>query len=439
MEKVRNPKSAVRNNVTAIIMAAGKGTRMKSERSKVLHDVAGKPMLGYVIDACQKAGVKDIVLISGANYPEIREFTRITYPNGGIKIVIQKKQLGTAHAISTALKAKIKYEEIILILSGDVPLIEPDTIRNAINEFTIEKPGGIILTSKVDNPFGYGRIVRDAHGFIESIVEQKDATPEQQEIDHINGGVYIFNREYLKKYISRIKMNPLKKEYYLTDIAGIMAENGIKIRPLTVAYAEVAGINDRVQLMEAGKMKNKKTLERFAKNGITIVDFDTVFIDENVSIGADTVIQPFTVIRGSSRIGKGCNIGPFAHIRPGTVIGDNCRVGNYVEIKKSTLGNNTFVSHLSYIGDAELGSNVNIGAGTITCNYDGFKKHKTIIGDNVFVGSDTKFVAPVKVGRGAIIAAGSVITGDVPADALSVARARQVNKEKWALKRRKKK
>ncbi len=438
MKRIRNPQSAVCNGVTAIIMAAGKGTRMKSDKSKVLHEVAGKPMLGHVIDACHAAGVKDIVLIAGANYPELKEFTKTAYPSGNIKIVIQKKQIGTAHAISTALKAKLKFDEAILILSGDVPLIEAATIKGAIKEFTTENPGGIILTSKVENPFGYGRIVRDTHGFVESIVEQKDATPEQQEIDHINGGVYIFNRDYLKKYITLIKMNPLKKEYYLTDIAGIMAKNGIKIRPKTVPYAEVAGINDRVQLMEAGKMKNKKTLERFAKDGITIVDFDTVFIDENVSIGTDTVIQPFTVIKGSSRIGKGCNIGPFAHIRPGTVIGDNCRVGNYVEIKKSTLGNNTYVSHLSYIGDAELGSNVNIGAGTITCNFDGFKKHKTIIGDNVFVGSDTKFVAPVKVGKGAVIAAGSVITEDVPADALSVARARQVNKEKWALKRRKK-
>ena len=438
MKRISNPKSAVRNGVTAIIMAAGKGTRMKSDKSKVLHEVAGKPMLGHVIDACHNAGVKDIVLIAGANYPELKEFTQTAYPSGNIRIVIQKKQLGTAHAISTALKAGIKYDEAILILSGDVPLIEAATIKSAIKEFTTENPGGIILTSKVENPFGYGRIVRDIHGFVEEIVEQKDATPEQQEIDHINGGVYIFNRDYLKKYIALIKMNPLKKEYYLTDIAGIMAKNGIKIRPKTVPYAEVAGINDRVQLMEAGKMKNKKTLERFAKDGITIVDFDTVFIDENVGIGIDTVIQPFTVIKGPCRIGKGCSIGPSAHIRPGTVIGDNCRVGNYVEIKKSTLGNNTYVSHLSYIGDAELGSNVNIGAGTITCNYDGFKKHKTVIGDNVFVGSDTKFVAPVKVGKGAVIAAGSVITEDVPADALSVARARQVNKEKWALKRRKK-
>ena len=438
MKKIRNPQSAIRNGITAIIMAAGKGTRMKSDKSKVLHEVCGKPMLGHVIDACHKAGVKDIVLISGANYPELKEFTTTAYPKESIKLVIQKQQLGTAHAISAALKAKIKYQEGILILSGDVPLIEADTIKSAIKEFTAEKTGGMVLVSKVENPFGYGRIIRDAHGFVKAIVEQKDATSEEQAIDHVNGGVYIFNRDYLKKYIPMIKMNPLKKEYYLTDIASIMSKNFIKIRPKTVNYCEVAGINDRIQLMEAGKIKNKKTLEKLAENGITIVDFDTVFIDENVSIGPDTVIHPFTVIRGISRIGKGCNIGPSAHIRSGCVIGDNCRVGNYVEIKKSTLGNNTYVSHLSYIGDAVLGSNVNIGAGTITCNYDGFKKSETIIGDNVFVGSDTKFVAPVKVGKGAVIAAGSVITEDVPADALSVARARQVNKEKWALKRRKK-
>ncbi|MEI7542136.1 MAG: NTP transferase domain-containing protein [bacterium] len=426
-------------NVTALIMAAGLGLRMKSNKTKVLHEIAGKPMLAHVIDACHKAGIKHIVLIAGANFPELKKFAELTYPAGKIKIVIQKKQLGTAHAISTALKAKISYKEAILILSGDVPLIEADTIRKTINEFTNEKPGGIILTSQVENPFGYGRIIRDSHGYIKSIVEEKNATSDEQKIRLINGGVYIFDKNYLKEYIGKIKLNALKKEYYLTDIVGLMTEKGIKIRPKIVNYAEVAGINDRVQLMEAGKMKNKKTLEKFSKNGITIVDFDTVFIDENVSIGTDTVIQPFTVIKGLSRIGKGCNIGPFAHIRPGTVIGDNCRIGNYVEIKKSTIGNNTFVSHLSYIGDAKIGSGVNIGAGTITCNYDGFKKSKTIIGDNVFVGSDTKFVAPVKVGSGAVIAAGSVITENVPAQALAVARARQINKEKWVTKRSKKK
>jgi bifunctional UDP-N-acetylglucosamine pyrophosphorylase/glucosamine-1-phosphate N-acetyltransferase len=423
---------------TAIIMAAGKGTRMISDKSKVLHEVAGKPMLGHVIDACLEAGIKDIVLIAGANFRQLKEFTDKAYTANSIKYVLQKKQLGTAHAVSTALKARVSYGDAVLILSGDVPLIEAQTLKNLILEFVKEKPGGIILTSKVENPTGYGRVVRDSSGFINRIVEQKDVTPEEAAIDLINGGVYIFDRDALKKYIKQIKLNPLKKEYYLTDIAGIMAKNRIKLMPKTVSYAEVAGINDRMQLMQAGKLKNKKTLEKFCKNGITIVDFDTVFIDENVSIGQDTVIQPFTVIKGKSRIGKGCNIGPFAHIRPGSEIGDNCRIGNYVEVKKSVIGSNTNVSHLSYIGDSDIGSSVNIGAGTITCNYDGVKKNRTKIGNNVFVGSDTKFVAPVNIGDNVVIAAGSVITEDVPSGALAIARSRQVNKQKWKQNRSKK-
>jgi bifunctional UDP-N-acetylglucosamine pyrophosphorylase/glucosamine-1-phosphate N-acetyltransferase len=419
-------------------MAAGKGVRMNSEKTKVLHEVAGKPMLGHVIDACHKAGIKDIVLIAGANYSQLREFTDKAYTGRGIRFVLQKKQLGTAHAISTAMKAKIAYKPAILILSGDVPMITPGTICDLINGFTKEKCGGIICTSKVDDPSGYGRIITDADGYIIRIVEQKSATESEKNITLINGGIYIFDRDLLKKYIGRIKLDPVKKEYYLTDLAALMAENNIKIRPKITDYLEVSGVNDRVQLMETGKLKNKKTLEKLAKDGITIVDFDTVFIDENVNIGRDTVIQPFTVIRGKTSIGKGCNIGPFAHIRPESVIGDFCKIGNYVEIKKSTIGSHTNVAHLSYIGDAELGSHVNIGAGTITCNYDGFKKSRTVIGNNVFVGSDTKFVAPVTVGDDTVIAAGSVITEDVPSGALAIARARQVNKEKWTKNRRKK-
>ncbi len=423
-------------NVSAVIMAAGKGTRMISDKTKVLHEVAGKPMLGHVIDACYEAGIKDVVIIAGANYSELKGFTDKAYAGCGIKFVIQKKQLGTAHAISTALKARIPYKEAVLILSGDVPMIQASTLRELIMEFTKEKCGGIICSSKVDDPHGYGRVIRDSQGSIIRIVEEKNASDEQKKINLINGGIYIFNRDLLKKYISRVKLDPVKKEYYLTDLAALMAEKSIIIRPKITDYLEVSGVNDRVQLMETGKLKNKKTLEKLAKNGITIVDFDTVFIDENVSIGKDTVIQPFTVIRGKTSIGKGCNIGPFAHIRPDTIIGDFCKIGNYVEIKKSKIGSHTNVAHLSYIGDAELGDKVNIGAGTITCNYDGFKKNKTVIGNNVFVGSDTKFVAPVKIGNDVVIAAGSVITEDVPGGALAVARARQVNKEKWTKNRR---
>ncbi len=424
--------------ITAVILAAGKGTRMNSDKTKVLHEVAGKPMLSYVIEACHDAYVKDIVIIAGTNYQQIKEFTDKNYPEKFIKYAIQKKQLGTAHAVSTALNAGISLGEAVLILSGDVPMITPGTLKALIREFTKGDMGGIICTSKVKDPSGYGRIVKDVAGHIIRIVEEKDASTVERTINEINSGIYIFGTKSLKKYIKMVKQNPLKKEYYLTDIAGIMAKEGIKLGSLPIDYAEAAGINDRVQLMEMNLIKNKKTLEKLSKDGITISDFNTVFIDENVSIGRDTVIYPFTVIRGKTHIGTGCSVGPFAHIRPGTVIGDFCKIGNYVEIKKSVIGSHTNVAHLSYIGDSEIGSHVNIGAGTITCNYDGFKKNRTVIGNNVFVGSDTKFVAPVKVGDNTVIAAGSVITEDVPSGALAIARARQVNKEKWKKNRRKK-
>jgi bifunctional UDP-N-acetylglucosamine pyrophosphorylase/glucosamine-1-phosphate N-acetyltransferase len=424
--------------ITAVILAAGKGTRMMSDKTKVLHEVSGKPMISHVIDACLEAGVRDIVIIAGANFQELKKFAGKAYPGMDIKFAIQKKQLGTAHAVSAALNSKIHFNKAVLILSGDVPMITPETIKAMIREFTKSSPGGIICTSTVAEPFGYGRIVKNGKGHIIRIVEEKDATAAEKGIREINSGIYIFEAKNLKKHIKSVGLNPVKKEYYLTDIAGIMAENDVIIRPLTVDYAETAGINDRVQLMEANKLKNKKTLEKLAKNGITIADFDTVIIDGNVSIGRDTVINPFTVIHGKTRIGRGCVIGPFAHIRAETVIGDFCKIGNYVEIKKSVIGSHTNVAHLSYIGDAGIGNNVNIGAGTITCNYDGVNKNRTIIGNNVFVGSDTKFVAPVKIGDDTVIAAGSVITEDVPAGALGIARARQVNKEKWKQNRRKK-
>jgi bifunctional UDP-N-acetylglucosamine pyrophosphorylase/glucosamine-1-phosphate N-acetyltransferase len=246
--------------------------------------------------------------------------------------------------------------------------------------------------------------------------------------------VYVFDRDALKKHVRQVKRDPVKKEYYLTDVIGIMAKNGIKIRQKDTDRAEIAGINDRVQLMEANKFKNKKNLEKLAKNGITIVDFNTVFISGNVQIARDTVIQPFTVIKGPAKIGPGCNIGPFAHIRPDTVIGKNCKIGNYVEIKKSSIGDHVNVAHLSYIGDTEIGDNTNIGAGTITANYDGIKKNRTKIGKNVSVGSNTVFVAPVTVGDNVTVAAGSVVTDGVPAKSLVIARSRQIIKKNWRKK-----
>jgi bifunctional UDP-N-acetylglucosamine pyrophosphorylase / glucosamine-1-phosphate N-acetyltransferase len=433
------------NGITVLILAAGKGTRMNSDTTKVLHEVAGQPMLAHVIDSCLEAGVSDIVIIAGANMAELKEFVNKTYSPGRrsqsvstikfkIRFALQKRQLGTANAVAAGLTAVTGMAKGVLVLSGDVPLIEPATIRGLINEFTGKKYGGIICTSKVRAPHGYGRIIAGRDGAILRIVEEKNASTAEKKIAVINSGVYVFDAGLLKKYIKQVKRDPVKKEYYLTDVIGIMAENGIKIRQKDTNRAEIAGINDRVQLMEANTFKNKKNLEKLAKNGITIVDFNTVFISGKVKIGRDTVIKPFTVITGPVTIGPHCIIGPSAHIRPDTKIGSHCKIGNYVEIKKSVIADHVNVSHLSYVGDTTIGSGTNIGAGTITANYDGVKKNKTKIGKNVSVGSNTVFVAPVTVGDNVTVAAGSVITENVPAKSLAIARSRQIIKKNWRKK-----
>jgi bifunctional UDP-N-acetylglucosamine pyrophosphorylase / glucosamine-1-phosphate N-acetyltransferase len=430
---VRN-KGVNLKKISALILAAGKGTRMNSDFTKVLHEVAGQPMLAHVIDSCLEAGVSDIIIIAGANMPELKAFASGHYPGKKIRFALQKRQSGTANAVAAGLTAVTGKAKGVLVLSGDVPMITPATIRGLIKEFTVKKCNGIICTSKVKDPCGYGRIIAGRDGVIIRIVEEKSCTLAEKEIEVINSGVYVFDARLLKKYIKQVKRDPVKKEYYLTDVIGIMAKNGIKIRQKDTNRAEIAGINDRVQLMEANKFKNKKNLEKFAKNGITIVDFNTVFISGNVKIGRDTVIKPFTVITGPVTIGPHCIIGPSAHIRPDTKIGSHCKIGNYVEIKKSTLGDHVNVSHLSYVGDTAIGSGTNIGAGTITANYDGVKKNKTKIGKNVSVGSNTVFVAPVSVGDNVTVAAGSVVTDNVPPKSLVIARCRQTVKKNWAKK-----
>ncbi len=425
------------NNITAIILAAGKGTRMKSEKTKVLHEVAGKAMISHVLDTCFNAGIKDLVVVAGDNYNQLRGFIEKRY--GRVKYVIQKPQLGTAHAVLKVFQAKTPLKSGVLIINGDVPLVEPGTLRNLIKWFTKKEVNGIICTAKINNPFGYGRIIKNNQGSIIKIVEEKDAGIEEKAIKEINGGIYVFKSEDIANYAGKIRKNRIKQEYYLTDIVELMSSDGKKIESFNINPEEIKGINDRIQLMEMSKLKNRKILEKLAREGVTVDDFDTVFIDENVSVGRDTVIRPFTVIRGKTRIGKKCVIGPFSHIRPDTIIGDNCNIGNYVEIKKSEIGNHVHVAHLSYIGDTKIGDGTNIGAGTITANFDGVKKNKTFIGRKVSVGSDVVFRAPVRIGDNAVIGAGSIITENVPAGALAIARARQVIKKDWVKKRRYKK
>ncbi|MBP7792005.1 MAG: bifunctional N-acetylglucosamine-1-phosphate uridyltransferase/glucosamine-1-phosphate acetyltransferase [Candidatus Goldbacteria bacterium] len=423
--------------ITAIILAAGKGTRMKSCFPKVLHQISGKEMISYVLDSVIKADIKDIVIVAGSNFHKVTNFVKSKYKN--IKIIRQKNLLGTGHAVSTALKSGIALNPYILILNGDVPMISPETLKHIINMFTKYACDGIIAVSKVKNPSGYGRIKINDDGNVASIIEEKDATPEEKKIDVINGGLYFFKKQDLTENIFKIKRNAKKGEYYLTDLVDIMVKSGKILKPFFVDELEMKGINDRQQLTEAAAINNKKILEKHLKNGITIKDVNTVFIEDNVIIGKDTVIEPFTIIKGPARIGPFCNIGPFTHIRSDTVIGGNCKIGNYVEIKKSKIGDNVHVSHLSYIGDATIGSGTNIGAGTITANYDGRKKNKTYIGKNVYVGSNVVFVAPVKIGDNAVIGAGSVITENVPSASLAIARQRQINKKNWTLRRSNKK
>jgi len=421
---------------TALILAAGKGTRMKSEKPKVLHELCGKFMISHVIDSCREAGVNDIVVISGYKHDEVKRNVRSKYKN--IKFVLQNPQKGTAHAVTAVLNKKIPLNKGVLILSGDAPLVGADVIRRLIKSFTQSGAGGIIGISKLENPHGYGRVIRDSHGYIAGITEEKDASAAVKKIKYINGGVYIIEKKYLKEYVPRIKKNRKKGEYYLTDIAEMMFRDGIKIRAVSAGPGVFSGVNNPAQLAEAAAIKNKKILEKLAKSGVIIEDFNTVFIDAEVKIGKGTLIKPFTIIKGNVKIGKKCSIGPSAHIRPGAVIGDSCKIGNYVEVKNSKIGSNTNVAHLSYIGDSELGARVNIGAGTITANYDGVKKHKTKIGAGAYVGSNVVFVAPVTAGKNSVIGAGSVITKNVPAGKLAIARGRQDIKENKALKRRSK-
>ncbi|MFP4466102.1 MAG: bifunctional N-acetylglucosamine-1-phosphate uridyltransferase/glucosamine-1-phosphate acetyltransferase [Candidatus Goldiibacteriota bacterium] len=424
-------------DISAVILAAGEGTRMRSENSKVMHNVCGAPMLGHVIKACMKAGIPEIVVVAGKNEKEIKEYLKADFPGKKISTVVQTKRLGTAHAVKTVFDARKRLKKGILILSGDTPLITCETIGKLIKEFTKKNVSGIIGVSYTKNPGGYGRIITGENGKVQKIVEEKDAGPEEKRIKLVNGGVYIVKRTDLERYISKIRLNRKKAEYYLTDAAEIMAKHGKPMHTAVLPQNELAGVNNRIQLAKASKMKNKKVLEKMAENGITIVDFDTVFIEGEVTAGRDTVIKPFTVITGPVKIGKNCVIGPCAHIRPQTVIGNNCKIGNYVEVKKSKIGNNVNIAHLSYIGDAEIGAGTNIGAGTVTANYDGRLKHKTIIGGGVKSGSNVVFVAPVKIGAGSVVGAGSVITENVSKGSLVIARARQTEKKNKFLKKEK--
>jgi bifunctional UDP-N-acetylglucosamine pyrophosphorylase/glucosamine-1-phosphate N-acetyltransferase len=389
----------------------------------------------------------------------------------GVTVAIQTDQLGTAHAALAGLEKLEGFEGMLLLVSGDTPLLGLDTLKGFIDAH--EKAGAAvsILTTHLDDPTGYGRIVRDGWGNVVRIVEEKDASPEDKALKEINSGTYCFDVKTLKAALQKVRADNAQNEFYLTDVVSIANGDGETIVAVPAGNPEEAlGINSRADLARAGRIIRLRTNERLMSGGVSIIDPDSTYIDDSVSIGRDTMVHPGNHISGDTKIGEGCTlmpgsiitdcaigdgvtikphcvldkaiigqgaaIGPFAHIRPGSVICQDAKVGNFVELKKTTLGQGSKASHLSYLGDAVIGSDVNIGAGTITCNYDGYSKFKTVIGDGTFVGSDTQLVAPVTVGKGAVIAAGTTVTKNVPDDALAISRTPQTNKNGWAAKNR---
>lgn len=450
--------------LAAVILAAGKGTRMKSDLPKVLHPVGGKPMLGHVLDAVAQAGATQRIVVAGFGARQVIDFV-----GNDARVVLQEKQLGTAHALLQAEDELKDFSGDLLVVCGDTPLLRGSTLANLARHHRETGAAATLLTAEMADPTGYGRVIRAANGNVARIVEQKDASPEELQVKEINTGVYCFKVPGLFAALKEISPANAQGEYYLTDIIGIFTQRGMNVQAVALADAqEVQGINDRIQLSRAAAVLRRRTLDDLMASGVTIVDPNNTYIDQGVKIGRDSTILPFTFLLGNTEVGSGCTIGPgskitdcmigeqveiqysvaiasrigsgavvgpYAYIRPGTVVGEQVKIGDFVEIKKSTIGKGSKIPHLSYVGDAVIGEKVNVGAGTITCNYDGKNKYQTILEDNAFIGSNTNLVAPVKVGQGAVVAAGSTITKDVPPNALGVARERQTNVEDWVKRR----
>ncbi len=411
----------------AIVMAAGKGTRMKSKKSKLVQKIYGKEVVKRAVENAQKAGIKDIVAIVGYKKEEVMEVL-----GENIKYAYQEQMLGTGHAVMQATEYLQGKSGKVLVLNGDVPILRPETLNRLLNKSIENKEAATLLTAIYDNPTGYGRIVRDEGGNIKAIVEEKDTNDTQKMIKEINAGIYCFDIVELLNALKQIQPNNAQGEYYLTDVIKIMNDKGLKTGAVIVEdNTEILGINDRIQLEMLTKVLQIRINTEHMKNGVTIEDINNTYIYDDVEIGMDTIIHPNTTIKSDVTIGEDCEIGPNAYIREGCKLANKVKIGSFVEIKKAIIGEGSKVPHLSYMGDCEIGSHCNIGCGTITCNYDGFHKSKTIIGDKSFIGSNTNLVAPVTLGNNSFVAAGSTITEDVPQDSLAIARQRQVNKEGW--------
>ena len=454
------------NDLRILILAAGKGTRMKSRKAKVLHSVGGATLVEHVLRAVQPIS-REILVVVGHQADEVKASV------AGVLFVDQQEQLGTGHAVMCAREALSGFKGDLLVLPGDVPLIRTETIQEFVRFHREGKFQASVLTADIVNPHGYGRIVRRNDNEIAKIVEHRDASAEELKIAEINTSIYVFNTPLLFETLTKIRNDNAQSEYYLTDVIGILSGEGRKIGVWKSPQAdEILGINTRQEIAYSDSVMRRRKCDELMAEGVTIMDPGSTFIDVDVEIGPDSVIFPSVQIYGPSVIGEdvtirsfsritnaqigshtnvleGCivedskigddvTIGPYARLRPGVILADDVKIGNFVEIKNSSLGTGSKAMHLAYIGDTTIGSNVNIGAGVITVNYDGSRKYRTIIEDDAFVGSDSQLIAPIRVGKGGFVAAGSTITEDVPAEALAIGRGRQVNKESRAPHRKKK-
>lgn len=453
------------NKIFAVIMAAGDDARMKSSLPKVMHKICGHPMIEYVVDAVLGVDNCEPIVVLGEGEEDIKKVL-----GSHIKYAYQHECLGTGHAVMMARQYLENQTGYALVLGGNIPLITSNTLQNLVDYCVNGNYDAVALSALFENPHGYGRIVRDIAGDFERIVEHKDATEEEKLIKEVNSSVYCFSIPQLLEGLSKLENNNQQGEYYLTDVLGILKGQGKKIGVYTVYdSSEIMGVNTRIQQAEAHKILNRRINLDHLENGVTLLDPDNTYIGPYVKIERDVTIYPGNVLEGHTTIGEGTilypnnrivdsvigketqiqssvilesqvgnrtTVGPFAYLRPGSQIGNNVRIGDFVEVKNAKVGDGTKISHLTYVGDAEVGKNVNVGCGVVFVNYDGKKKQKTIVEDNAFVGCNTNLVAPVRVEKGSYIAAGSTITDDVPQNALAIARARQVNKENWVIKKK---
>lgn len=447
-------------NRFGIILAAGKGTRMKSSLYKVLHPVCGKPMVEHVVEQVTKTGADQLVTIVGHGAETVKE-----YLGDRTDYALQDQQLGTGHAVLQAEALLGQKDGQTIVICGDTPLLRAETLNNLIKAHEETGAKATILTAFAQDPTGYGRVIRNSQGAVEKNVEQKDASPEEAKVQEINTGTYCFDNKLLFQALHQVKNSNAQGEYYLPDVLEILKNQGHIIGAYQMSdFDEGMGVNDRLALSKAEALMRQRINEEHMRNGVSLIDPATTYIDLTVEIANDTVIEPGVMLKGTTKIGsnciigahsvirdsiledgivvksssieesimkKGSNIGPFAHLRPKATIGENVHIGNFVEVKNAVLGKDTKVGHLTYIGDADLGEDINVGCGTVFVNYDGKNKHRSTIGDRVFIGCNANIVSPVTVGDNAYIAAGSTITRDVPSSALAIARSRQENKENY--------